>query len=365
MRITKNNYEVYFIDYYDGNLDAEHTAELFYFLETNSDLKEEFNNFSTFGLDVPEIQFPNRDSLKKSDPVASVNDEKLISLLEGDISTSEKESLSVLIQSNDIFSRNYNLFKSTVSVPDLSITFPEKKSLKRTIPFWNSYRSEIRYGIAAVLLLAFLAGVVTVFNRVMEQSKVQVAEDVPSLINKQTSGIHSEDTIPVQNQAIEEVHKTSSKTNSKFAEKSILNKSEQPVAAFVDSAKSSGQENKVILSEPIASTDLPVSQDTIAIVNLHDGKKNAAQQQPSNSNNQYMTVWQALRESSEKNLKKILAKEEPVLALAEETETSKTRIVDVVSKGLQKVSNDKVKLDSDKDSKRFSFSAGNFKIERK
>ncbi len=315
------------------------------------------------------MQFPNRDALKKADPVASVNDEKLISLLEGDISTSEKESLSVLIQSNTKLSRNYNLFESTVSVPDLSLIFPEKKSLKRTIPFWSSYRNEIRYGIAAVLILAFLAGVVTVFNRVMEQSKVQVAEDVPSVINKQAPtglpGIQRENTGPLQKQAIEKINKASSKTNQKFAEKSILNKSEQPVIAFVDSSIITGQENKVILSESIASSVLLVSQDTITIANHRDSKKNATKQQPSNSNDQYITVWEALRQTSEKNLKKVLAKEEPVLALAEETESSKTRIVDVVSKGLQKLSNDKVKLDSDKDSKRFSFSAGNFKIERK
>ena len=83
----------------------------------------------------------------------------------------------------------------------------------------------------------------------------------------------------------------------------------------------------------------------------------------------YMTIWEALRESSEKNLRKAVGKDDEVLAFADEGNNSKLRLVDVVSKGVERISNDKAKLesayDSDKQSNAFSFSLGNLKIEKK
>lgn len=370
MKITKNNYEVYFIDYYDGNLNAEQAAELFYFLESNPDLKSEFNNFSTMSLDIPDLHFPDRESLKKTEEDLFINDEKLISLLEGDILDSEKNSLTTRIQSNANLNKTYQLYKATVSVPDYAVVFPAKKSLKKPVPFLIAYRNEIRYGIAAILLIAFMTGMVTVFTRVMEETPLQVAEEitptVPIIKPALKSGSETEVLPSATQQQNKSTNKISSQPGQLFADKkSSSGNAVKPVTDSSDSTINIKAVPELIKSEMIESALLPSIQDTINIAIQQDNKNNKAKPVTVTSNEEYLTVWEALRQSSEKNLKKILAKDEPVLALAEESDNSKTRIVDVVSKGLQKVSNDKVKLDAARDSKRFSFSAGNFSVERK
>jgi predicted secreted Zn-dependent protease len=97
----------------------------------------------------------------------------------------------------------------------------------------------------------------------------------------------------------------------------------------------------------------------------------AASEQPvtANTNENYMSVWEAVRSSSEKSIRKALGKEEEVLAYADEPQDSKIRLVDVVSKGMEKLSNEKVQMnagyDNEKQSNTFSFSVGKFKIEKK
>ena len=43
--LSRSNYEIYFLDYYEGNLTESQRRELMSFLEQNPDLKEEFDSF--------------------------------------------------------------------------------------------------------------------------------------------------------------------------------------------------------------------------------------------------------------------------------------------------------------------------------
>ena len=44
MKINRNNYEMYFIDYLDGVLSPDLVSELLLFLDENPDLKEELSD---------------------------------------------------------------------------------------------------------------------------------------------------------------------------------------------------------------------------------------------------------------------------------------------------------------------------------
>ena len=50
-KITRNNYEVFFLDYHEGLLSGEQMAEVILFLEKNEDLMEEFYSFENVSLD--------------------------------------------------------------------------------------------------------------------------------------------------------------------------------------------------------------------------------------------------------------------------------------------------------------------------
>ena len=66
MNIDRNNCELYFLDYLEGTLPAEETAELLLFVEENPDLKELIENEAMIGL-VPDltIHFNHKASLKR------------------------------------------------------------------------------------------------------------------------------------------------------------------------------------------------------------------------------------------------------------------------------------------------------------
>ncbi|MDQ3049944.1 MAG: hypothetical protein M3Q95_03560 [Bacteroidota bacterium] len=367
MNIDINNYEIFFIDYHDGNLTAEQTAELFLFLESHSELQEAFNSFSDIKLEIPEVKFPYRDSLKKGEINSANVDHHLIAALEGDSTVEEKNALEKFVKSNPSYNKDREIYKATISVPDFSIVYPDKKSLKKPLPFFVAYRNEIRYGIAAILLLAFIAGTVIVFNRTMDKKVIQVAEETPAVSplevppaankkSKQTPG--NETHFPAENLIPDSKVLTADKTNP------VL-KSSGPQAVTPKNPVAPANETTVQLAEAVPSQPLPSNQDSASVVTKSDPLKATNEQIVSNSGEKYMTVWEAIRQTSEKSLKKFVADDEAVLAYADDAAESKPTLVAVVSKGIEKVSNEKIKLDTDKENRRFSFSAGNFKIERR
>ena len=76
--ITRANYEVYFLDYYEGVLDAGTKEELFAFLDKHHDLRVEFENFAEIKIEPDsEIVFSGKSKLHRS----SINERNYISKL--------------------------------------------------------------------------------------------------------------------------------------------------------------------------------------------------------------------------------------------------------------------------------------------
>ena len=50
MKIDRSNYEIWFIDWLDGNLNSLQIEQLKLFLDQNPDLKEEFNDLTPVKL---------------------------------------------------------------------------------------------------------------------------------------------------------------------------------------------------------------------------------------------------------------------------------------------------------------------------
>ena len=58
--ITRENYEIYFIDYMDGNLSERERAEVEAFLLVHPDLQEQLD-----GMGEVRLEFPRKFSVKK------------------------------------------------------------------------------------------------------------------------------------------------------------------------------------------------------------------------------------------------------------------------------------------------------------
>ena len=133
--ITRENYEIYFIDYLDKNLSDKQLAELNAFLLKNPDLAEELDFLPEIKLDSP-VKSLDTTRLKKDISKLSLNeenaDELLVSLIENDYPDSKKEALIEWVENNQSISKNFDLYKK----PKLNATEIEynKKSLLFRLP---------------------------------------------------------------------------------------------------------------------------------------------------------------------------------------------------------------------------------------
>jgi len=157
MDINKLNYELYFVDYHEESLSTEQVAELMAFLEQHADLKAEFEDYSELESIAHDIEFKEKDALKKIVvPTLSINESNaeqyLIANIEGDLSSNEQKELNSFLSANPIYKSDQNLFKKS-KLTGASIVFNNKRSLKKSvvIPLWIKRTSQIAAAAAIVL----------------------------------------------------------------------------------------------------------------------------------------------------------------------------------------------------------------------
>lgn len=149
MKITRENYEAYFLDYFEGSLTDGQVEELMAFLVQNPNLTEEFHAFEMLGLDAGEaICFPAKDDLKKPEEVADepaharnrldvdlVTDESFeyfcIAFVEGSLDEMQAQQLEDYLQFHPEKRHTLVLFEKTRLYPDLDIRFVNKDRLIR------------------------------------------------------------------------------------------------------------------------------------------------------------------------------------------------------------------------------------------
>lgn len=180
MKINRNNYEIYFLDYMDGNLDPALIDELLMFMEENPGLKEEFEDFELISVPVESsVIFKDKNSLKKNhvtgvDNINSTNYQNyFIASLENDLNAEELNQLKLFLKKNPSLTKEYNLFENTFLKPDKKIVFADKKTLKR-YPFSILSKKAVYYSvsIAASILILFSILFSDFNNNITEDSKI-------------------------------------------------------------------------------------------------------------------------------------------------------------------------------------------------
>lgn len=129
--INIHNCEAFFLDFYEGNLDAALQLELQQFLNHHPEWKQMFEEYGT--VDDAEIFLsPEHPALDVSEILKA--DDDLIELLEGTLSASDAQSLEEKITQDAALEKEYRLYQKTRLQPDLSIRFPQKSRLKKFAP---------------------------------------------------------------------------------------------------------------------------------------------------------------------------------------------------------------------------------------
>src|SRR5690606_29990478 len=103
--ITRENYEIYFIDFIDGKLSDDNIELLHQFLDENPDLKEELEDIGSFKLEKPRIAFLNKESLKVSPELPIINLENFHDYLTKDLEEGLTENEYKAL---DNFSKNHS-----------------------------------------------------------------------------------------------------------------------------------------------------------------------------------------------------------------------------------------------------------------
>lgn len=200
MDITRENYEAYFIDYLEGNLDESLVDRFIEFLQENPDLKEELKLFKPVTLSPEEVTFQPKNKLYKSKyDIEEEFNIAAVAEIEGDLDEEETAAFVKYLDAHPEKQKDRLLFEKTILYVDENIRFPGKNRLyknpvRKIVLSWAGR-------VAAVLVLGL--AIFNLINRTAETNvqENQVAQtDLPKNI--------FQPDIPVQELQITEPEKT-------------------------------------------------------------------------------------------------------------------------------------------------------------
>jgi hypothetical protein len=135
MKIDRQNYEAYFLDYIEGKLDAAEIARLMEFILQNPDLKFELEHFQQVTLEPAYEMYPEKKLLKKnSSDLPSVYevkfDELCISKIEEQLDKKTLKLFDYYLQQHPAKSKEFDFYSKTILKPDTNTIFENKRKLK-------------------------------------------------------------------------------------------------------------------------------------------------------------------------------------------------------------------------------------------
>jgi len=175
--LTRENYEVWMLDFIEGNLTPDEKEEVYSFLAKNPDLKAELEEFESAVISPGEkIIFTNKTQLKKTAPgfeEITRNDYLIIGKKENVLNADEEKEFEVFIRKNPGSLHELTLYGNTVLKPDSKITFPHKNSLKRDVVIPYIPKPNLFRAAAIIIFVLFTSSItwfITTNNHLKENS---------------------------------------------------------------------------------------------------------------------------------------------------------------------------------------------------
>ncbi len=160
MKPDRSNYELWFIDWLDGNLSDPQAEELRVFLNENPDLRDEIDGIALVNLKPGENSFPGKEILRKtSGSISRGQFEHLcISYLENDINPEQRSELLEIINHDDNKKREFELtMKVKLKPPQDGYVW--KKRIKKL----TAGQKIIRLSVAGLSAAAAVAVVIAIY----------------------------------------------------------------------------------------------------------------------------------------------------------------------------------------------------------
>jgi hypothetical protein len=161
MQINRSNYEIWLIDWQDGNLTDIQVKQLQCFLNENPDLKEEFDELNPFRLNPTGNSFSHKNNLIKTS--ANLSDTQFeylsVAYLENDLSSHQQEELKEIIKHDHEKKVSFELIQKTRLHP-AAHSYKNKNGLMRMTPAQKVIRlSSIMLSAAAIIIFVVISSV--------------------------------------------------------------------------------------------------------------------------------------------------------------------------------------------------------------
>ena len=156
-KININNYESFFLDFLEGNLEDAEVVELNKFLDRHPNLAQELDiNMNDLALVADEAIYDAKNELKVNDDhlliTAGTVDDIMVTSIEKQLSANQQKHLIAYIEKHNLH-KLYANYQSTILVADQTIVHPNKKVLKQNDPPVIPLFTKIVAAAAVVMIL--------------------------------------------------------------------------------------------------------------------------------------------------------------------------------------------------------------------
>ncbi len=130
MEITKNNYEAYLLDFFEGNLSAALVEELRLFVLHHPELEIDLNDTSLVTVPSLEVKADFKETLKKQED--ALEDEEILRYLEGLMPGKEKQAFVKRLSEDDRLQASLAQYQRTILETDFELKLEDKSTLIKT-----------------------------------------------------------------------------------------------------------------------------------------------------------------------------------------------------------------------------------------
>lgn len=258
--IKRNNYEQFFLDYLDGALSKSEVNQLMSFLNSNPDLKKELDDLDFKKLMPDNSKFTKKSRLKKESILEESKNnfnELCIASIEGDLNQLQSIEFDNLIHENPQLKKQLALFEKTKLIPDLTVIYNNKSSLRRTTIGSKQKVGYQYFSIAAsVVLLITLSFFVP--KSIHENKKLSILK---SHLNKE-----NEVLAPKEENIISSTKTVNILTHTKNSTKSLSEKVQDNINIIIDDKDYENRESdQPLFMRPINLETKKINNNLLAV----------------------------------------------------------------------------------------------------
>ncbi len=175
--INNDNYEHYFIAYFEGDLTEEEKSQVYEFIDLNKELEKDFLSFQQIYFNTNNSAIIDKSNLKR---ITLANGKNIlekefynlcIAYHEGDLSKEDIININNTIKISAVAKNIFNSFLNLKLIADENIVFPNKSSLKKKSTLIYSSFTRIGTSVAAAIAILLLF----YFNWQTKSNKVTIS----------------------------------------------------------------------------------------------------------------------------------------------------------------------------------------------